>query len=352
MTEPNLVQPPAPSPAEDEESKIKTPGESKPDPTPPPASPPPAAPKPPVPGGLPTGNVPSVPKFSVSGLRIKETLLNFVVPLVSFALIALMGFFVIYPAITGNPMLQSEVDLAQQKKTGLEEKVAKLKKLVDFKSVVKENSELVDKVLVSESSAAMFLDEINQIAQSSGMEVERLFSSMSGSASAGNVPAPSAGTPVGDAAAAPAATYQEITASLGAKASYDQIILFMQELERAARILRVNDFRYSLGKDKDDEGGQGRVDFSIGGPYLFVSSTAVTDESIDFDISSQEFVNMINLIKGLKYYEFSNSIIPEPPPPKEEETPENPENPEGPENPVSDLPEEPAPEEPTPTPEE
>ena len=257
--------------------------------------------------------------MSVNLAPLKQAILNFVVPLVCIGVSFGLGLFVIFPAFKSLTPLNDSINSNKEMKTQLEGKMSKLKKLVDLKQVVKENSDLVDKVLVSESSAPMFLDEINQISQGAGFKVERLASSR-----------PANEPPVAAKDNKDAKPYEVITASLSLDGTYDQLILFLRNIESASRVLDMNEFRYSA-KAKDVSGASGAlVDMSIVGPYLYVTSSAQTDEPITFDISSQEFVSLINKIKGLKYYEFSNSLITSTPEPVAEEQPATPPtNPEG-----------------------
>ncbi|HLD51186.1 hypothetical protein A3K34_01295 [candidate division WWE3 bacterium RIFOXYC1_FULL_40_10] len=242
--------------------------------------------------------IPTPPTKSVDASPLVSTLLNFVVPLICLVLILTMGVFVIYPSYKSWKPLKEEISTNESMKVQLETKVAKLKKLVDFKTAVLENSALVDKVLVSESSAPLFLDEITQIAQSSGFDISRF-----GSSKPRDVVVP----PTAGAAAVPAAPYEEITATLGASASYNQVVVFLEELERAARVLDVNDVRFS-NSSTGTKSESGQVDLSISGPYISVTSTAVTDEPIEFDIASRDFIDLISMIKSLRYYTFTNSI--------------------------------------------
>jgi len=139
------------------------------------------------------------------------------------------------------------------------------------------------------------LDQVNQIATDSGMSVTRL------SYSYGSTSTMSSETEVKK-------PYSSVTVSLGTDSSYDQIIVFLQSVENAARFLSVPNFRYasSMNATGDKKLSSG---FALDSPYLSVQSTAVTDEPVALDISSQSFVTFINMIKSLKYYEFVNPNI-------------------------------------------
>ena len=45
--------------------------------------------------------------------------------------------------------------------------------------------------------------------------------------------------------------------------------------------------------------------FVLESPYQFVNSTAVTDDPVNLDITKDDFVTIINKVKGLKYYNIS-----------------------------------------------
>ena len=226
--------------------------------------------------------------------KIKSVLLNFVVPLIAFGISLIIILVVIYPSFKNLPKIKSELATKAALKQTLTTKLLTLNKLVDFKTVVEEDSNLVNKVLVLEEQVPRLLDEVNQIATDSGMSVTRL------SYSYGNT------TTSSDTAAKKA--YSSVTISLGTDSSYDQIIVFLQAAENAARFLSVPNFRYASGMNATGE-KKLSSSFALDSPYLSVQSTAVTDDPITLDISSQGFVTFINMIKSLKYYEFINPNI-------------------------------------------
>jgi len=216
---------------------------------------------------------------------IKEALLNFVVPLISIVSSVVLIMVFIYPMIKKYPILKSEFDNKALLKNTLQTKISNLRKLVDFKEFVDEGSDLVSRVLVSEADVPKLLDQVHQIATNSGMVVNRLSYSYGGDQSSD--------------------FYNTVIVSLGTETNYGQIILFLESVENAARFIKVPSFRYSLGRNLED-GDSLSANFSVDSPYLFVQSDAVTDEPVNLDISSQEFVDFINNMKSLRYYEFLN----------------------------------------------
>jgi len=225
--------------------------------------------------------------------KIKKTLLNFVVPLVASVITLFLFVLVIYPSLKKLPDLKLELSRKVNMKQTLNTKLQRLNRLVDFKVVVDEDSALVNRVLVSGEEVPRLLDQVNQIATNSGMSVTRLsysYGSIGASDKTQKIP------------------YSVVSVSLGADANYDQIILLMQSIEKAARFVSVPNFRYSAGTSSTGD-RKLTSSFSIDSPYLFVQSSAVTDEPIDLDISSQKFIDFINNIKELTYYEFVNPNI-------------------------------------------
>lgn len=243
------------------------------------------------PVGLPTKG-PTRQKSNKLGINIdtksiKRALLNFVVPLVCIASSIFLIIAFIYPMIKKYPLIKVEFDNKVVLKNTLQTKVSNLRKLIDFKEFVDEGSDLVSKVLVSEADVPKLLDQVHQISTNSGMTINRLSYSYGGG---------------GDKSSD---SYNTVIVSLGTETNYGQIILFMESVENASRFIVVPSFRYSLGRSTENTSNLS-ANFSIDSPYLFVQSNAVTDEAVNLDISSQEFVGFINEMKSLRHYEFLN----------------------------------------------
>ncbi len=226
-------------------------------------------------------------KSSVQLDAIKETLLNYIVPLVSILLTVLIGLFVLYPSYKSLPDLQTQLDQKRLLKSNLEKKIDNLNRLADFKNVVDEDAALVSKVLVSDQLIPGLLTQVDKITQEAGLSINRLNYGVGVTTQAGGT-----ATPV---------TYNYVTVNLGVTGSFEQIKTFLSRLEGAARIIDVDKFRYTLSET--DAGNFLGVNFVLVSPYLFVESTAITDESINLDISSPAFVGLINKIKNLNYYD-------------------------------------------------
>jgi Tfp pilus assembly protein PilO len=221
---------------------------------------------------------------------MRENILNFIIPLVCVLVSVIIGVFVIYPYFRDAPKVKTEIQDKQQLKQVLEKKVWILKKNSEFKPVLDEGSALVDRVLVSEANVPQLLDEIYQIASNLGLEVTRL------NYSYGDVSA-AAGT-------SGQQEFKEVNVSLGVSGSYDQLIALLRDTEVAARILYVPSFRYSVGDE-----GKLSMNFAIVSPYLYVQSTAQTDVPVELDITNPAFLEQVNKIKGLRFYEFINKDI-------------------------------------------
>ncbi len=220
--------------------------------------------------------------------KLKDSLLNFIVPLVAFAVIVLLSVLYIYPSFKELPLKKQELEEKIVIKNNLSEKVNDLDRLKSFQSVLDENLEIVNKVLVPEPEVPRLLDQATQIAEKSGMLIEKLSYSYSSKGSGG-------------------AGFDNVTVSMGVKSNYDQLILFMELVEKASRYVSVPSFRYSLSSASTD--GLGSSNFSLDSPYLFVQSAAVTDDPINLDISDSKFVDFMGMLKGLDYYDFINKDI-------------------------------------------
>lgn len=256
--------------------------------------------------------------LNINTAKIKGVLLNFVVPLIAFGSSLFLIILIVFPYFKNLPNLKETLKQKEQLKIVLNDKIVILNRLVDFKSVVEEDSNLVNKVLSNEAEVPRLLDQVNQIATNSGMGVTRLSYSY-GDAGASNV---GESTPV---------SFSSVSVALGTESSFEQLVVFMKAIENAARFVSIPNFRYSATTAASGE-NKLAGSFSIDSPFLLVQSTAVTDEPVDLDISSQSFVNFINMVKDLRFYEFLNPDIAvvKTEVPKEETTPAAPEAPEAP----------------------
>lgn len=251
--------------------------------------------------------------LNINTAKIKGVLLNFVVPLIAFGSSLFLIILIVFPYFKNLPNLKENLKQKEQLKIVLNDKIVILNRLVDFKSVVEEDSNLVNKVLSNEAEVPRLLDQVNQIATNSGMGVTRLSYSYGDAAGASNA---GESTPV---------SFSSVSVALGTESSFEQLVVFMKAIENAARFVSIPNFRYSATTTASGE-NKLAGSFSIDSPFLLVQSTAVTDEPVDLDISSQSFVNFINMVKDLRFYEFLNPDIAvvKTEVPKEETTPATP----------------------------
>ena len=235
-------------------------------------------------------------KLNINTNSIKEVLVNFLIPLIALAVSGMLGIFVIIPSVKGLPLLKEDIAQKAALEDQLSKKVDNLSKLVNFKQVVDENVALVSNALVSEALVPQLLTQIDLIAQEAGLKVDKLSYSFSDPA---KTTAPvAAGAPV-----PPPALYSSVVVNLGAVGSYNQLGAFLENLESAARLVDVSTFRYTMNEDKESSALQ--ITVILQSPYLFVDSSAVTDDPVTLDISSKSFVDLVNKVKALKLYEVS-----------------------------------------------
>ena len=230
---------------------------------------------------------PPVKAATVSSLISKEVvsaMLNFIVPLAAILISGAIALLVIVPSLSTIPVLKDELSAAASKRDELQLKVTNLKNLVDYKAVVDEDSTLVNRVLPSESFVPKLMDQIKQIVDESGMQLNQISYSY------------------GDKASASPDAASTVNISVNTTGTYAQLTQLMELIEKAARIVSVSNFRYSgtgdLAKGID-------VVLAVDAPYLFVQSNAVTDDPVSINIASQSFVNNLNVLKVLRYYDFS-----------------------------------------------
>ena len=224
--------------------------------------------------------------------KLRNAVVNFIVPIVAFIVAILLIVLYIYPSFKSLPEKKEELNNKISLKNTLSEKVSDLKVLSDFGDVLNENLEIVNKVLVPEADVPRLLDQATQISQRAGMELDRL------SYSYGSKEKEEKET-----------DFDVVNVSMGVNSSFEQLVLFMELVEKAARYVSVSNFRYSVSEDREEGVSRISSSFSLDSPYLFVESSAVTDEPIGIDIKSSDFVNFMDMLKGLDYYDFVNRNI-------------------------------------------
>jgi len=224
--------------------------------------------------------------------KLRNAVVNFIVPIIAFIVAILLIVLYIYPSFKSLPEKREELNNKISLKNTLSEKVSDLKVLSDFGDVLNENLEIVNKVLVPEADVPRLLDQATQISQRAGMELDRL------SYSYGSKEKEEKET-----------DFDVVNVSMGVNSSFEQLVLFMELVEKAARYVSVSNFRYSVSEDREEGVSRISSSFSLDSPYLFVESSAVTDEPIGIDIKSSDFVNFMDMLKGLDYYDFVNRNI-------------------------------------------
>jgi len=223
---------------------------------------------------------------SVNMEAIKGTLINYIVPLLSIAGVVLIVLLVLLPSYKALPDLEKKLDQNKKLEATLSSKLGNLNKLVDFKKIVEENSDLVNKVLVSEGLVPGLLTQVDRIARDSGLTVNRLNYGLRGTTTG---------------LEQQAVSYNLVTINMDATGSFAQLKTFMKDIENAARVVIIENYRFSLNDAKEDN--KLGMSFVLESPYLFVESNAITDDPVNLDISDPKFLNLINKIKSMKYYD-------------------------------------------------
>ncbi|KKS31797.1 hypothetical protein A2380_01780 [candidate division WWE3 bacterium RIFOXYB1_FULL_43_24] len=230
---------------------------------------------------------------------IKDVILDFVFPIIGLGVTAVLFFAYIKPTYAKVTELKAQLVTQTAVLDVLNKKSVALSKMKDFNTVLQENADLVEKLYVSESNVPQLLDQIHQIATNAGMAVDRLNYSYTG-ATGVNPDATS------DQRKDDISGVVNIAATV--TGSHEQMVVFMQEIEKAARIAYVTTFRFGQSSAAEQEGLL-NVNVNIDSPYMYVQSIAVTDDPITLDITSPDFVAFMNSVKDYKYYEFLNPDI-------------------------------------------
>ncbi len=219
------------------------------------------------------------------GIRLKQTIANFIIPLVALVLsLGLLGLY-IYPSLSDIPLLNSELkdraDLSQQ----LVNKVEKLNNLLDFKQNVDDSNVLVSKALSNEPLVPQLLTQIDQIARESGLAITRMSYALNDT---GEVD-PKIGN------------YQVVAVNISVAGNYNQVVTFLTNLEDSSRVINVATVRFTV----DEELGTVDTNMVLISPYVEVSAQANTDEPITFDITADDFQQMMERLKNLRHYDIT-----------------------------------------------
>lgn len=233
---------------------------------------------------------------------LNETLYNFVVPLISILVSVVLYFIVISPALKELPIVKAEAASKATLKDQLQAKLTLLNKLGDFRGVLEENEALVADVLSADPLVPELLTQIHTIATESGLDVSRLSYAFNSGGSSSPASAEALEADVSP-------KHSTVLVSLGVEGTYEQLVSFFNNLENSARMVNVDNFRYSGGGTANS--GNLAVSVSLSSPYQFVVSNAITDTPIDVDVTDPEFVSFMAKLKALNVYQPSvdNTLI-------------------------------------------
>ena len=234
--------------------------------------------------------------MTINKQAIRDTIVNFLIPIICIGLSGALFVAFIIPFIRSHKELAAEVEQTRSLRDQLSRKLDALNNLIDFKDAIDEHSGIVSEVLVSETKVPFLLTQVDTIAKESGLSVNKLSYSTSSAGGAEEV-----------------TSLEYVTVQLGIKGNRDQLITFFDTLENSARLVDVDTYRYA---EQSDASSEVTSTIILKSPYLYVKSTAVTDDPITLDITSQDFLDMMQKIKQLKLYK---SEIPIEIPAEEEE---------------------------------
>jgi hypothetical protein len=145
------------------------------------------------------------------------------------------------------------------------------------------------------------LTQIDQVANESGLKVTKLNYSFSDPAKTTAAPSSTSEDPTKPVI--PEDPYKTVDVSLGTEGNFDQLITYLANNENSARLVNVDTFRYTSAEK--DAATVLNISFSLKSPYMKIESKAVTDEAINLSLSDKQFVDTINKIKALKFYNIS-----------------------------------------------
>lgn len=221
----------------------------------------------------------------LSGVKLKQTIANFIIPLIAVVLsLGLLGLY-IYPSLTDIPLLNSELKERTELSQQLVAKVEKLNSLLDFKQNVDDSSSLVSRALSEEPLVPQLLTQVDQIARESGLAITRMSYALNDTGEAD----PSVGN------------YQVVAVNLSVAGNYNQVVTFLTNLENSSRVINISTVRFTVDED------EGTIDTNLVliSPYVSVSAQANTDEPITFDITAPEFQQLMDRLKNMRHYDIN-----------------------------------------------
>lgn len=220
------------------------------------------------------------PSIKIDASKIRSVIVDFIIPLISVVVVLFLILFIIYPSIKNLPILYSDLKKKISTEILLKNKMSILEKLVDFKTVVEENSIILLSAIPSEPQVPQLLTHVDQIARESGLSVVSMNYTLS------------------------SALTSEVGVTLAVSGNYDQITNFLFNLERSSRVVDLDNFRYT--ESSDSLGNKSLLaTFVLKSPYLAVNANAVTTEPLNLDITDKSFINLLNEVKKLKIYKYS-----------------------------------------------
>jgi Tfp pilus assembly protein PilO len=232
---------------------------------------------------------------NVNTFAVREFFINFLIPLVCLVATGFLVIVILYPSYKALPELKVEASRKETLDNQLKAKLGVLNKLLDYKSVVDENLDLISAVLEAEAKVPQLLTQIDIIARESGLDVTKLSYSF-GEQSIGRIDTG------GQRGVDADAKVDLVFVSMSVTGNYDQMQNFYANLENSARLVDVDTFRFNL----TEEGSNVlNISLVLRSPYLFVQSEAVTDDALRLDITDPEFIAMTDKVKGLRFYRIS-----------------------------------------------
>lgn len=221
---------------------------------------------------------------------VKDVVFNFIVPIVSLFIVLLLVLLVLMPSYREIPDLKNQLEARTLLNSQLDAKLANLNKLTDYKSVIEEDSNLINDVLVQEPRVPQLLTQIDQMAREAGLVVNRL------SYSIDSTPVPENEAPT---------AFRTVTVNLVVSGSHTQFIDFMKAVENAARLVSIDNFRYAADTGVNSDNTEVSYTVNLSSPYLYVQSNAVTDDVVALDIGDKPFLDLMNKLKSLRFYKIS-----------------------------------------------
>jgi len=214
-----------------------------------------------------------------------EKLLRYLIPGALLTAGFLVFLFLGLNKISTISDLRDEISLKETRLVNLKEKSTELADLLAFKSSLEENRDVFQYAIPVEASAPTFMTQVEDIAYESNVSLVALQFAGEAKRTTESVDSP------------------KVKLSVSVNGSFDDIRLFLRNLEISSRLVIVDSIRFSIGFSRVEEGNAPlTANISLFSPYISEIPETEAESPLALDPSDSEFISVLNRVKELKVY--------------------------------------------------